>query len=394
MQLTEVKRQVIGDHASAKEIGALTGIRGIAALWVVIYHLQLGGSVFERVLKYFFTDAASKAQYFTQLMNNGYLSVDLFFVLSGFVMALSYKDFYKTGWTGAHYKEFMWRRIARVYPLYIIATLLAVAAIYIQGGTYLATEEVPALLPANLLGTQIWFGVKSINTPSWSICAEFAAYLIFPITTWLALSKRNWLGWLTSFACIGGLYWLQLSTQNMEKGGALDIAQYDSLKPVLRCVFEFTIGVFAYRAAQWSTAKHIFSSQFIGYIIAVLMVAMLAHTGFDLLIIGLVPLLVLHLYHCRKGVAAFFGSRIIVWLGHISFALYMFHYMLITPQRALRTALGDVLGNVAMLASVAVYLAVLLALSHLAYRLIERPAQKALNRLKLKLFPEKAVATA
>ena len=98
------------------EIRSLTGVRGVAALLVVVYH---------------FTLVAFSPR---NPLGPGYIAVDWFFVLSGFVMAKVHSDDFAEGWSGPAYAVFLQKRFARVYPLYMIATLVAFAIIKRQHG--------------------------------------------------------------------------------------------------------------------------------------------------------------------------------------------------------------------------------------------------------------------
>src|SRR5258707_7540721 len=92
-----------------REIRSLTGMRGVAALAVVLYHLDLG------------QDDTGLVQH---IIHHGYLAVDLFFVLSGFIMALTYSHVFVERFNINKYWKFLNHRIARIYPLYIFSTLL------------------------------------------------------------------------------------------------------------------------------------------------------------------------------------------------------------------------------------------------------------------------------
>src|ERR1700742_1446435 len=94
-----------------KEIRSLTGVRGLAALFVACYHF----------LEPFHPDWPPL---FLNFIKHGYNSVDLFFVLSGFVMSLSSKKLFDGGVTGKGYGTFMKRRFARIFPIYIVLTVL------------------------------------------------------------------------------------------------------------------------------------------------------------------------------------------------------------------------------------------------------------------------------
>jgi hypothetical protein len=65
-----------------------------------------------------------------EFISHGYIAVDLFFVLSGFVMALSYQHIFADNFSFASYRKFLGRRIARIYPIYFVTTIAALALIY------------------------------------------------------------------------------------------------------------------------------------------------------------------------------------------------------------------------------------------------------------------------
>ncbi|MDE6651814.1 MAG: acyltransferase, partial [Paramuribaculum sp.] len=92
----------------------LDGLRGVAALMVILYHF---GEAF----------ATSPVD---QQINHGYLAVDFFFVLSGFVLGYAYDDRWKKGMTAAN---FMLRRVIRLQPMVLIAVIFGVIAFIIQG---------------------------------------------------------------------------------------------------------------------------------------------------------------------------------------------------------------------------------------------------------------------
>ena len=149
-----------GYMATRDELDALTGLRGIAALWVLAYHAGLSAA--------------------------GYLGVDLFFVLSGFIIAYNYADA-RLAEDGRRYREFLWRRLARIYPAYLAALLLTLAAVAV-----LAPWEVSLRKSAHFTAEGFWASVFMVqawtvpvprvwNVPGWSVSAEWAAYLAFPL---------------------------------------------------------------------------------------------------------------------------------------------------------------------------------------------------------------------
>lgn len=162
---------------SAARYRGLDGYRFIAASLIVLFHFN---SDFELGL-----------ERSTPIVNSLSVMVDFFFVLSGFVIAASYGGAMKSL---ADYTLFLRRRLARIGPLH-----LAVLALFVLPAVALAFGLVRAqhpdafslgALPAHVLLLQAWGAVnhEAFNGPSWSISAEWLAYLLFPAL--LMLSRR------------------------------------------------------------------------------------------------------------------------------------------------------------------------------------------------------------
>jgi peptidoglycan/LPS O-acetylase OafA/YrhL len=156
-------------------LGALTGARFLAALWVVVYH-------------YFFefqspARTATEVIPGTSIMNpfllvlwQGHLAVDFFFLLSGFILAYTYLTADTSVRGGS--RAFWVARVARIYPVYLLGLLLGL-------GQYLASEHslfgIGTSTVANLLLLQAWFPpTLGWNQPSWSLSVEAFFYLLFP----------------------------------------------------------------------------------------------------------------------------------------------------------------------------------------------------------------------
>ncbi len=147
------------------DIASLTGLRGIAALWVVLYHLtdRLRWPVFDA----------------------GWLGVDMFFTLSGFVLTHVYADRNMfTTWRS--YVGFLMVRLARIYPLHIFALLVVAAvALLVPGYWPPGFAKYPLFglhgLVEALLLVQNWpfIGLNNWHTPSWTLSNEWMAYLMF-----------------------------------------------------------------------------------------------------------------------------------------------------------------------------------------------------------------------
>jgi len=152
----------------------LDGLRGVAALTVVCFH------IFE----------AFATSHVDQKINHGYLAVDFFFILSGFVMGYAYDDRWKT----MSVWEFFKRRIIRLHPMVVIGALIGAAMFYTQGCSVwdVSKISIAALLFATLLnaflipattGTEIR-GVGEmypLNGPSWSLFFEYIGNILYAL---------------------------------------------------------------------------------------------------------------------------------------------------------------------------------------------------------------------
>src|SRR5690606_3845377 len=187
------------------DLRILTPLRGIAALWVVIYHFG------DQYLP------ALRPEQAGHLVGKGYLAVDLFFMLSGFVLAHVYHaDF--TRFDPGRYRDFLAARVARLYPLHLLV-LLAFVVTAIAGRLFEfvltgqferlpldGAHSITALL-ANLLMLQgLAAGELSWNYPAWSISVEFFAYLLFPLAIGPTCGADGRRGAMIALALAAGVF--------------------------------------------------------------------------------------------------------------------------------------------------------------------------------------------
>ncbi len=165
-----------------QHLRALTGLRFFAALWVVLYHstrhhFDLLVEHHYGVLHVVFPLAAA-----------GTRGVDVFFVLSGFVLALNYADRLGDRFEPRATLRFLWLRLARIYPLFLLVVLgagvLKAVRHHLWQSAPVDQLTWPMLLKQVLLVHQ-WFpperGQTSWDGPAWSLSAEWLAYLLFPL---------------------------------------------------------------------------------------------------------------------------------------------------------------------------------------------------------------------
>ncbi|MBP2301005.1 acyltransferase family protein [Azospirillum picis] len=301
---------------------SLTPLRGIAALWVVLYHYAF---------QYF---PNIHPERYTHLLQKGYLAVDLFFMLSGFVLTHVYHDAFSRPAQGTRFRGTYWNflkaRIARLYPLHLAVLLLFVATAlafrtveYAATGTFqpipLQGAESVGALVANLLMVQgLYASMLSWNYPAWSISLEFMAYLVFPIAlplVWRASGRVQATLALAAFAALGGLAWLTQDNLN----------QWDGPQTLLRCLPEFLLGTLLYSAYRCGLATSLLSRDATAAGLALAILLLLHLNGPDLLAVPLFALLILAAVANRGRTARMLNIRPLVWLGDVSYSLYLLH---------------------------------------------------------------------
>ncbi len=176
--------------AYPQDLKPLTSLRFIAAFWVLLYH---------------FKDHLGLNMGHMGLVADVYLGVDLFFTLSGFILAHVYLTTLEDGRFG--YGGFLKNRLARVYPMHL-AALAAMIVLFVGAsalGAGVGSPEAFKLsdLPAHLLMIHGWGATEAVgwNFPSWSISAEWAAYLLFPLIAGAVLKGRQY----SAFVAFGAL---------------------------------------------------------------------------------------------------------------------------------------------------------------------------------------------
>lgn len=334
---------------------ALTGVRGIAACVVAVFHMNY----------WFYAGGwgpGGPGVALATMFRVGYLGVDLFFALSGYVIASAYLEAFRRASRGT-YAQFMIRRFARVWPLHAATLLLYVGA---------PACRAPGDLAGNLLMVQAWGLIDHItcNEPSWSISCEWFAYLAFPGLAWLLLRserRRAALGLAAlGLGGLGLLSWLH--------GNSLNVTFSLGLA---RAAFGFTIGAALCRG--FAAAKPHAAFDGCGILIIAAVGGMAAAGAPDLLIAGLFGPLVLCIALAAGLLRAVLAARPVVWLGEISYSLYLWHHFLIDR-------LKDLGAEIATPAAVGLVLCLIIGVAALSRRWIEQPARAGIVTL-LSAFP-------
>ena len=354
---------------SGRQITSHTGIRGVAALLVVAYHQQLGD-----LHKLPFETA-------TSLFRHSYLMVDLFFVLSGFIISYVYAADRQRPMPAKEAKSFLFTRFARIYPLHLFALLLMTVVVFGQNWVMaLAGRPVAPLTSRELLDwvlqlflVHAWFsGHVGWNIPSWSISAEMFAYLLFPLLVALHFRAPRILGAaLLTFSIIFYAYVAATS-------GSLDIVA--GLSP-LRCIAGFGLGMLVYynRASVQGLSPAVLST--IQLVALAWAVTVLCSPISDPMIVPGFVMTVWATWTDRGLLARLLSSRPLQWLGDISYSVYLLHVPLLSAflffwvHATHRFPIGQDLSRSVWLC---LSFALVLAVSTLTYKFIEVPARRYL----------------
>lgn len=349
---------------SSPHLNALTSLRGLAAWWVVLYHTRsvLEPYVLEPVMAF---------------LRNGDLAVDMFFVLSGFVMYLNYSD--KIGKSFSSISDFLYKRFARVYPLHIFLLILFLVyfSIFSLFSGKFPDKETYSYFIQSVFLVQNW-GISNglqWNVPAWSISTEFFAYLCFPALVFF-VNVREWPTWVLG----GVLVLIALGLHLYFRALGLNFAGGIERTGLLRCVAQFLMGmilcVIYLRDERESTLK----------IAALLSIAALFITirALDkqapvIPLIWVTLILGFALWRRANPLA----YRPLVWLGDISYATYLCHYLGFIVFKHVFVKAGEV---TPLWLVMGFYLGLLIA-SHLLFRYIEKPAQRWLLRRRTRLQP-------
>ena len=303
----------------------LDGLRGVAAFMVILYHIFEG----------FATSPID------QRFNHGYLAVDFFFVLSGFVVGYAYDD----RWNKMKTKDFFKRRLIRLHPMVILGAVLGVITFCIQGSVQWDGTQVPfyLLITAFILTIFMIPAVPGtgpevrgngemfpLNGPSWSLFFEYIGNILYALFIRRMSTKA-----LSILVGISGISLASFAMFNLSGYGNLGVgwtlADYNLLGGFLRMIFAYSAGLLIsrnfkpihIRGAFWKCS------------IAIVVLLSVPHLGGEealwmnglydtLCTLIFFPILV---YIGASGTTTDkTSSRINKFLGDISYPLYMVHY--------------------------------------------------------------------
>lgn len=297
-------------------IATLTPLRGIAAIWVVLYH-------YDQLTTFTGLDHLVSPDS-TMLLAKGYLFVDFFFLLSGFILAHVYGNRFQFGVNIKSSWNFLWARFSRLYPLHFFCLLthVIVASVLILGfptvwekfSHMYALEGIPVhLFLAQAWGSDYWL---TWNVPSWSISAEWAIYVISPLLFLLLFQKkglRQWFMAMVSFTILGLI--VHLNAKN-----SLD-ATFDL--GIFRCFAEFSLGILVYNLYRGGHIKKWLAKDLAFALMALVTLFGLHIKINDVWIIPCFALIILTAAHNQGKVQKMMRWPLAQYLGEISYSIYM-----------------------------------------------------------------------
>lgn len=382
--MTTAARRVGG----TPEIRALTGMRIVVAVLVVLFHYQ------GPMLPYI-----EQASFLRPVISAGWTGVEAFFVLSGFLIMLAYGDRMGSSPTLATAWSFLVSRLARTWPAWATVTIVMGGWLWTVRSLGWPSELVaahPAADAPNLLRqltmTQMW-GEQDLHgasyvLPGWSISAEWAAYLAFPVLV-LALRPLRHLpaavlfvfsvaamgplsvtsflwgpqdftqSWVLRIAC--GFTAGMLAALAVRKVRRDERTEAIALTGVWTCLFLIVMGVFWAGWRVQGTGPHDYS----GVIVIVF------------------PLLIAGLALTRRGPARVLSGPVMNYGGRLSYSLYLVHFVILDIVLTLFLRGGEPQGN--MRAGMVLVLPLLILVSFVLsaglYHGVEEPGRRLVLRL-------------
>ena len=367
------------------EIKALTGLRIVAALWVVLFHFR----------PLLWAASPRLRDDFAPLFDAGAQGVDLFFILSGFVLTWNYLDRMGPSFSMRATWHFLWLRLSRVFPIYLVT--MHIAALWIIFTLHVGTTPSPDVDKLTAISylrqfflVQLWFSPffdeTSWDGPAWSISAEWLAYLLFAALILLVfrIARVSRARTLLMLALVAALP----PTLLLLASGML----YTPWSWVPRIVAQFAAGALACAAVRRLQVSER-GARAAGLVALVLVAAIVGGlyyydthpiTGLidsgGVLAVLFMPLVVA-LSIGTGSLPALLSTRPFIYGGQISFSLYMIHEPVHTVWNWAAQEYKLDLSKSAMKLVVAALIAAALLASIALFHFVEEPARRWMRRM-------------
>jgi peptidoglycan/LPS O-acetylase OafA/YrhL len=346
-------------------VPALTGIRALAALLVLALHAD--------------QNVPAGVSAVLPFLPRGYLGVDFFFVLSGFIITHVYFTSLARP-TRSGVRIFLWHRLIRLYPVHVTVLAALVMLVGLARAAHIPLNHPEnwrlAELPWQLTLLHAWGVIPKPgwNVPSWSISAEWFAYLLFPLLApaLLRVGER--------------LIALLIATAALAATAlAFSLADWSfnawvGAPALLRVSGEFLCGAALCRAVGQGSRLPPPGGDWLAAASFLLFLLGAAAGWADMGLVALLAFTILGTATAESHWARILGSRPLVWMGEVSYSIYMVHFPVLLIMSRFWELVG--LGAWAGPARSAAYAATILlviALAALLFYAIERPARTRLR---------------
>lgn len=358
--------------SAVEQIKPLTSLRAFAAFWVVSMHLGE------------FYSLCPALKHFRWLTGAGGLGVDLFFVLSGFILCYSHAT-RDAGISLRTYFQFIWLRVARIYPAYL-AALAAIVSFVLTARHFGfpitdANYSTPVLWP-ELFMVHMWswqFTQFGWNAVDWSVSAEWFAYLfIFPLVcVLLTRIKSVWAYLLLATVLLTGL---AVPWPGVHANGT------PGLSPIITITLEFFAGAMIYGLRRnWKVPSTKMVNALLSLAIAIPMILLACSATAGVShrpeLVTCFGLGILALSYKNGILYKFLSVRVLVYLGEISYSLYLTHQIV---QRVLKIIFHpdrfDGMPAFTRFIIFSIYLVAILGAAMALFHFVEQPCRRYLRK--------------
>ncbi|HEX2869498.1 MAG TPA: acyltransferase [Ignavibacteriales bacterium] len=353
----------------------LDALRGVAAIMVVIFHLF---------------ETFSEGNHLKQIINHGYLAVDFFFALSGFVIGYAYDD----RWGKMSLKDFFKRRLIRLHPMIIVGMVIGAIGFYFSSSPILfpGISSVPVwkMIAVMLVGFTLlpvgrsmdirgWAEMHPLDGPAWSLFFEYVGNILYAL--FIRKFSNKLLSILVFLAACLTIH-LAVTSPNGDVIGGWSIEPAQFRIGLTRLLYPFFAGLLLSRVVKPGKVKN----AFLWCSLMIIVVLSFPRIGgsenlwmnglYDSLsIIFLFPLIV---YMGASGeIKGKYASKISRFLGDISYPLYITHYPLIYIFTA--WAIDNKIPMVKAWPVGLLLLASAIAIAYLSLKLYDIPVRKWLS---------------
>ncbi len=294
-------------------------MRGIFALWVVGFHLTVWSPIELPEIPF---------------VSRGYLAVDFFFMLSGYILGLAHGNEFQgrpSEWWKA-YHRFLAKRISRIFPLHWVVLASVIAVLWmINVPLYWRGYIVEEALLMHRWGIHAPKG--AINGPDWSISAELGVNLFFPVIVYLA-----WRG--TKIVTLGVTILSAIAIIHVARSHSwsLDVGMANSLLPLIRCGAEFTLGLISARFPRKLPSRR---ADYILWPTLLIFIALLIVRRSDVIIVAFMFPAIWVLGSNAGYFATALGGTVFKWLGDISYSVYLVQLPIIEVDREVASAIRE-----------------------------------------------------